>query len=371
MTTLGIDASALLKPNPTGVENYARFLLASMMAEPLAEGERVLLYARGEQPDGFMLPNGWEWKSLPFSMSKGWTHFRLSRELHEHSPDVFFSPAHEIPFATGTSKVVTTIHDVAFAVHPKLYSRLQNIRQRLAVRYAVSKASRIIAVSEVTKSDLAEYFKASAEKISVIHHAPTMTEKPTSEIIEAVLAKHHLEREKYFFYLGRIEDKKNVRVIVEAFNLYKLYKMTSVKLILAGGLSYGGAAIKTLAESSNASKDIVFLGYVDDADAPGLYAGALAFVFPSVAEGFGLPVLEAMSMGTPVLLSDIPVFHEVAGSAAIYVSSSDARAFAEKMKELAESAELRLSLRDRGLAQAEKYTWTETAKKTWIALRSV
>ncbi|MFA5946339.1 MAG: glycosyltransferase family 1 protein [Patescibacteria group bacterium] len=368
---IGIDASALLKPNPTGVENYARFLLASMMAEPLFEGERVLLYARDEKPSGLMLPSGWEWRSLPFSMSKGWTHFRLSRELHEHSPDVFFSPAHEIPLATGTSKVVTTIHDVVFAVHPKLYSRLQNMRQRFAVRYAVSKASRIIAVSEATKGDLVDYFKASADKISVVHHAPTMTEKPASEMIEAVLAKYHLERGKYFFYLGRIEDKKNVRVIVEAFNLYKLYKMTDVKLVLAGSMGYGGEEIKLLAEGSNASKDIVFLGYTQNADVPSLYAGALAFVFPSVAEGFGLPVLEAMSMGTPVLLSDITVFHEVAGSAALYASSSDARAFAEKMKELAESAELRLSLRDRGLAQAEKYTWVETAKKTWEALRSV
>ncbi len=144
----------------------------------------------------------------------------------------------------------------------------------------------------------------------------------------------------------------------------------TTKLILAGGLGYGGEKILDLAKGFGDAKP-VHLGYVPAEQISSLYAGALAFVFPSHDEGFGLPILDAMKLGVPTLVSDIPVFHEIAGSASEYALPSDPTAFALKMKLLAESAELRASLALRGQAQAEKYSWTETARLTWEALRSV
>ncbi len=371
MKTFGIDASAILKANPTGVENYARLLLGEMMKTPLVEGESVVLYARGKKPDSLELPVSWSWKSLPFSFSKGWTHFRLAKELHEQPVDVFFSPAHEVPLATGTAKVVTTVHDVVFAKYPKLYSRVQNFRQRLAVRYAVRAASKLLAVSAATKRDLVELFKASSDNVVVTHLAPTIGTRPSDDQVLEVLNKYSLEKEKYILYVGRIEEKKNVGTLVEAFRQYKesADESDQRRLVLVGGMGFGGGEILDGARGLGSAKP-VHLGYVPAEDIAALYAGALAFVFPSHDEGFGLPILDAMKMGTPTLVSDIPVFHEVAGSAAEYASPKDPTAFALKITDLVGSAELRSSLSLRGLAQAEKYSWKETARLTWEALRS-
>ncbi|MFA5946574.1 MAG: glycosyltransferase family 1 protein [Patescibacteria group bacterium] len=362
MKTIGIDASALLKANPTGVENYARLLLGEMMKTPLQEGESVVLYARGEQPSDLGLPAGWTWKALPFWFPKGWTHFRLAKELFQHPVSVFFSPAHEVPLATGSAKVVTTVHDVVFAKYPKLYSPLQNIRQRAAVKHAVRVASKILTVSANTKRDLMSLFKASEEKIIVTHLASSI--EPRSVETKA--------GEKYFLYIGRIEEKKNVGLLVEAFRQFKelMPAGDTTKLVLVGGIGYGGERILGAAQGFGDAKPL-HLGYVPNEEIPGLYAGAIAFVFPSHDEGFGLPILDAMKMGTPTLVSDIPVFHEVAGSAAEYASPNDATAFAVKMKALVENPALRSSLSLRGMAQAEKYSWTDTARLTWHALRSV
>jgi glycosyltransferase involved in cell wall biosynthesis len=357
---IGIDASALLKPQPTGVEKYARFLLEAMMKEPLQAGESVVLYGRGPAPAWLRLPQGWEWKDLPFSLAKGWTHFRLSRELTEHSPDVFFSPAHEVPLATGKAKVVTTVHDIAFAKNPKLYSVFQNIRQRFAVKYALRAASTILAVSESTKRDLVTVLHASPEKIRVT---------PLG-VVPHTLPQKDFGFGTYFLYVGRIEEKKNVGTLIRAFIELKAKEPGEIKLILAGSLGFGGEAIKKEAEQSAAAHNIRFLGYLPDDDIVGLYRGALAFVFPSLDEGFGLPILEAMTSGVPTLVSDIPVFHEVAGSASEFADPKNASAFADKMGELLRSPELRQALRLRGLAQAEKYSWDKTAALTWAALRS-
>lgn len=373
MKTIGIDASALLKTNPTGVENYARLLLGEMMKEPLQTGESVVLYARGSKPEGLELLAGWSWKSLPFWFSKGWTHFRLSKELFEHPVNVFFSPAHEVPLATGSAKVVTTVHDVAFAKNARLYSVLQNFRQRAAVRHAVRVASKLLAVSAMTMGDLVKYFKADVDKITVTHLAPTVDAPPNETVILEVLKKYSLERGKYFLYVGRIEEKKNVGTLVEAFRRYKesVDQTDQTKLALVGGLGFRGQRIIDAAKTSPYAMDIVITGYVPESDIAALYVGALAFIFPSHDEGFGLPILEAMTLGTPVLLSDIPVFHEVAGSAAEYAAPTDPTAFALKMKALIESPELRTSLISRGLAQIEKYSWVKTAKLTWEVLRNV
>lgn len=361
MKTFGIDASALLKPNPTGVEKYARLLLAQMMKQPLAEGESVILYARDEKPSDLTLPAGWSWKALPFFFPKGWTHLCLAKELFQHPVDVFFSPAHEVPLATGSAKVVTTVHDVVFAKNPKLYSAFQNLRQRAAVRHAVRVASKLLAVSNSTKRDLVSLFDAAEEKIAVTHLAPTVEARPAEP-----------KQGKYFLYIGRIEEKKNVGTLIEAFRRFKesMPVGDATELVLAGGMGYGGEKIIDSAKGLGAAKP-VHLGYVPESDIPGLYAGALAFVFPSHDEGFGLPILDAMKMGAPTLISDIPVFHEVAGSASEYAAPTNSTEFAIKMKTLAESAALRLSLSQRGLAQVEKYSWEETARQTWAALRSV
>jgi glycosyltransferase involved in cell wall biosynthesis len=363
MKTIGIDASALLKANPTGVENYARLLLGEMMKSSLLEGESVILYARDEKPSNLGLPAGWTWKALPFWFPKGWTHLRLAKELFEHPVSVFFSPAHEVPLSTGSAKVVTTVHDVVFEKYPKLYSPFQNFRQRAAVRHAVRVASKILAVSASTKRDLVALFKASEEKIVVTHLAPSVDSR--SEGVS--------ERGKYFLYIGRIEEKKNVGTLVEAFRRFKesMPAGDATKLVIVGSVGFGGAKIVESAKNSPVTKDIELPGYVPVGDIPGLYAGAIAFVFPSHDEGFGLPILDAMKLGTPTLVSDISVFHEVAGSAAEYASPTDSNAFALKMKALVESPALRSSLSLRGMAQAEKYSWGETARLTWEALRSV
>lgn len=373
MPTYGIDAHLLLRKETTGVPRYARQLLLFMMQAPLLEGEKVILYAHAAKPDDFTLAPGWTWKVISWPFARGWTHGGLSYELIRHPVDVVFVPGHEVPtfFNKKKTRMVTTIHDVAFRRVPESYSRDARFRQEWAVRGAVKKATRLISVSESTKRDLVELYGAPIEKIAVTPLAVNVSDyNMAEETRREVLQRYRLSPGKYFFFVGRLEEKKNVAVLVEAFAELKrkLGIGHPLELILAGTPGYGSEQILRAIATATGVRTI---GYVSDVDAVALMCGALAVCFPSKYEGFGLPILEAFAAEVPVIASDIPSSREVAGEAALFVPVENIPAWTSAMEQCLLTADMRTSLVAKGKIQLQKYSWEATASATWAALRNL
>ena len=371
MIVYGIDGNALLRERPTGVERYVHNLLQAMMRQPLGADEQVVLYAAGPQPQSLALPQGWRWKELKYFLPKGWTHVRLSAELLLSPPDVFFCPAHEIPLLHRKCKIVTTVHDVVFRDVPTAYSPKLLRRQEWAVKRMVKQAETILTVSEATKQALIHHYKADEESVFPTLLAPTASvEKPTSA--EEVLRKYSLTTGQYVLFVGRIETKKNPVSLVRAFlELKRRYGQGHpLILVMAGGMGYGGEEALRLAKSSAFAHDIRWLGYVPDQDVPELMRNALTFVFPSLGEGFGIPVLEAMSYGAPVITSDIPPMREVAAEAALFVPPLDVAHLTAAIERFMLEPQTVEEYRARGRERVSAFSWDTTAKATWDALRN-
>ena len=369
MKIYGIDAHLLLRQNATGVPRYAWFLLREMMKMPLADDERVVLYGHLPKPAELDLANGWSWKVLRWPLSRGWTHGRLSLEMILRPPTVLFVPGHEVPMLTRKSlAVVTTIHDVAFRVHRDVYDRAALHRQDLAVRRAISRAQILLTPSEATKADLALYYHVAADRVVVTLLAPTMPISSKDSV--EVLRKLQINKGQFVLSMSRLEKKKNTVLLIRAFAMLKrkFGAGSSLVLVLAGTFGFGEEEILRVIREENVADAVRLPGYVSDDDASMLLSNALCFAFPSVAEGFGIPVLEAMEHGTPVIASNIPVMREVCGSSAILVSPNDVSALAAAIESMMNAA-TRDEYINKGLENVKRFSWESTAQETWKALR--
>ncbi|MEK7632747.1 MAG: glycosyltransferase family 1 protein [Patescibacteria group bacterium] len=370
MKTYGIDAHLLLRENATGVPRYAWFLLREMMKASLADDERVVLYGHLPKPKALDLVPGWSWKVLSWPIPRGWTHGRLSLEMMISPPTVLFVPGHEVPmFFRKSTNVVTTLHDVAFAMNSQVYDPASRQRQEFAVQNAIRRAKILLTPSNATKADLESHYHVASDRIVVTPLAPT-TSKLTGDATE-LLRKLQITSGQYILSISRLEKKKNTVLLIRAFAaLKRKYGAGSpYVLVLAGSFGYGEQEIRRAIEEEKIADSVRLPGYISDDDASKLFAHAMCFAFPSVAEGFGIPVLEAMEHGAPVVASNIAVMREVCGQAAILVSPNDVAALSSAI-DLTIDAETREEYRSRGFVQVQKFSWETTAAETWKALRS-
>lgn len=363
---IAIDASPAAKRPRTGTELYTLQLILSL-AE-LDTKNDYTLFLNDRVPQEFaLLPATFRPRPIPQRWL--WAQTRLSRELRRHSPDVFFTPANIIPFL-HPPRCVTTVHDVAFYYFPECYSPFVRWYLHLTTRFALHHASKVITVSEATKDDLLQIYHAEPSRIEVIHSGgPTPGERsPSPDEIAATLGRYGIVR-PYLLYLGRLEGKKNVARIVEAFFDLK-EKGIPHQLVLGGGPGVGFSEIKRLIASSAYGQDIVLTGYVGR-EKEALYAGADVFVFPSLYEGFGFPILEAARHGTPVVTSCSSSLPEVAGQAALLVDAFAVGQIAEAILKLIHDQELRAQLVQRGYERLRHFDWAHTAAQVLKLLEEV
>lgn len=370
--TYGIDAHLLLRERLDGVPRYAWNVLEAMMRMPLHEGERVVLYAHNNKPEGLVLPEHWTWNVLKWPISRGWTHGRLSLEMLLHPPSVLFIPGHEIPlFVRGSTRVVTTVHDIAFRTVPDVYEAPQIRRQTLAVARALSRAAVILSPSEATRQDLVREYAFPSDRIVVTPLAPTLPVAVGDA--QEVLRKYRVTESKYIIAVSRLEKKKNTLLLVRAFGLLKrkLGHGHPLTLVLAGAFGFGEQDIRRAIVEEGLEADVRLPGYVNDHDLSPLLSHALCYAFPSRAEGFGIGILEAMNHHVPVVASAIPSSKEVAGDAAILVSENDVQAFARVLESLVHNTQLRSQYIALGSERVKQFSWDLCAQKTWEALRSL
>jgi glycosyltransferase involved in cell wall biosynthesis len=363
---IAIDASPAAKRPRTGTEFYTLHLILAL-ADLNTRNEYTLLL-NDEVPEEFSdLPASFRTQRIPQRWL--WAQTRLPRELRRSRADVFFAPANIIPFL-HPPKCVTTIHDVAFHHFPECYTAFVRWYLELTTRFALCRAAKVIVVSQATKDDLVRIYNAEPSHIEVIHSgAPPSRERPISpDEIGSTLRRYGITR-PYLLYLGRLEEKKNVARIVEAFQKLKEQGIPH-RLVLGGTPGVGFRRIKRLIEASSFVQDIVLAGYVDD-EKEQLYAGAAVFIFPSLYEGFGFPILEAARHGTPVVTSRCSSLPEVAGEAALLVDPIDVDEIAEAVSRLIHDQHLRDQLVERGYERLSEFDWGDTAAKVLGALEEV
>src|SRR5438132_2160831 len=296
----------------------------------------------------------------------------LSRELRRHPVDVLHVQYTAPPFAP--CPVVATIHDLAFEHLPETFNRRSWMQLRLTVRRTARKAAHIITVSDYSRDDIVATYGIAPERITVTpeaappHFAPVENETKLKEIRES----YGIERD-YILSLGSIQPRKNLVRLIEAYLCLRRIRRDSKlpQLVLAGKRGWLDSETFHAADREGCGRDILFTGFVSERDLPALYSGAISFVYPSFFEGFGLPVVEAMQCGVPVIAGNQTSLPEVVGEAGLLFDPFDTRALIEAMARVIGDSELRKTLRGKGLERAKVFNWKTTAQLTLRAYQRV
>ena len=286
------------------------------------------------------------------------------RAIREDNLDVFWSAMY-IPRRALPSHVagVLTVHDLEWRLYPQTMSRRTYYAHRLLVWPSVLQADRIVAVSDATAQDLERLSSVRRSRIEVIHHGVDPAYKPqdAGKAAEYVAARYGVSND-YALAVGTVQPRKNLATLVEAWRLLRGRPCAHAQLVVAGARGWKNTQLdETISRLGLTGDEIRFLGIVPEEDLPVLYSGSSVFVFPSLYEGFGLPLVEAMACGIPVVASNTSSVPEVVGDAALLVSPTNPEAFAEAILRLRSDDNLRNALIDKGLRRASGFGWGKSA----------
>ncbi len=393
---IGIDASRANRKFKSGTEWYSYNLI--MELAKLDSANQFVLYSDQPLVGGLKelvrRQQNFRSKILNWPLSNFWTQIRLSYEMLAHQPDALFVPAHVLPLV-HPKKSLVTIHDVGFERQAELYSTdqigpaaglkakiinflvkiftLGKFRSNIldyhswSTKYALKQARAIIAVSNFTKQELIKIYGASEEKIKVIHNSyNAKLYRPIADknLLNQALTKYGLVF-PYIFYAGRLEKKKNTARLIEAFaRMKQKFPELKHKLVLTGFAGLGYDEIKYVIEEFDLENEVIITGWIPEADLPFIYQGAALFIFPSLYEGFGIPLLEAMACGVPVAAANTSSIPEVAKAAAVYFDPKSKNAMAEKMAEILNDRKLADELIQRGYERVKDFSLEKCARET-------
>jgi len=336
----------------SGIQEADPRLPVRLLADP-----RNTLWWR--PPQWALIPAPWS----PFSLSQHW---KLKPALRRNGITLYHSTYYPAPCFQDIPTVWTCC-DLIPLIFPRFFPRWQRTVFRIAHRVLVERCRHILAISASTRSDLLRFFPVRPEKISVIPLGvdPRFVPRGRDEI-QGMRRRIGLP-EKYVLYVGINKPHKNLVTLLKAWRDFRQEARPpgdDVRLVLAGPWDERYPEAKAYAARGGLQGEVLFVGPVEEDLLPSVYSGALAFVFPSLYEGFGLPVLEAMACGTPVLCAHTSGLPEVCGDAALYFDPRQSRTLAEGLRRVLEDAALREDLRSRGLSRASAFSWARTARET-------
>lgn len=303
---------------------------------------------------------------IPYSVYRRiWRHIPIPYDkMFDEKMDVYHFLNYIVP-PVANGKVVLNIYDMVYKRFPETMHDRTRKNLEMNLSNLSSRVDRIVTISEFSKNEILNYIDFDSNKIDIIypgvdHHE--LRRKIDDESLNSIKHKYGISK-SYFIYIGTIEPRKNVETILNAFNELIVSRGKEFQLVLVGmkGWKYE-SVMKMIHEKFNES-DIIMTGYVDERTKISLLKGALGFVFPSYYEGFGLPVIEALAASTPTIVSNIPVFHEIAGESVLYTKTDDFNELKHQMEKLIDSSDLRKELAEKGIVQVEEYTWENAAQK--------
>jgi glycosyltransferase involved in cell wall biosynthesis len=356
---IGFDAKRLFFNN-TGLGVYSRTLIQNL-ASNFPENEYILFAAKASKSPYFQLFQDLP-KVGPKHVSILWRSFGISKSIeHEHC-DIYHGLSHELPIGIARARVkkVVTIHDLIFLKYPSMYSWWDRKIYWQKWKYSCSVADKIIAVSEHTKADVIKYFNVPDDKISVI--PPICNINFFQDTIKTEHDDNYLNLpEHYFLYVGAINERKNLLGITKALAL--IHPSERPHLIVVGSGSDYEKKVKYYVKQINLTPWISFYAHVPNENLTKLYRNAIALVYPSFYEGFGIPIVEALATRTPVITSKISSMPEAAGPGAIYVDPSSPESISDAMIKCLKDQELCASLGENGSRYIQKFSGKIVAQK--------
>lgn len=355
---IGIDGSDLAAERFEGPSVYAGELLPRLTRVLRERGHRTATYVPGPLRDATVTGDVHAIPGRPF-----WTQRVFAVRLRRDKPDVLFMPIQMLPlFRPQNTKTVAVIHDLEFLHYPETYTLANRMLLRVFTRHAVRNATQLIAVSQYTKDDVVRTYGRSPSDITVVHHGVAREHFQKFEEREEVRRRYQLP-ERYILFVGAIQPRKNITGLVTAFEELKRSEPT-VHLVVVGGGTWKAAPILARIEASPVRDSMHLLRRVPRSELSAIYQMASVFILPSFSEGFGMPVLEAMASGTPVIASNTSTLPEVAGDAALLVPPSKPSVIAEAMLRILRDASLRQDLIAKGRARASHFSWDRAAEHT-------
>ena len=364
--TYGLDRPHL------GISRTVLDLGKSLAERPDCEPVFITPYARGPfaaAPGAVRLPAA---RLLPALMTLG--ALAVPAIAHRRRLPLIHDPAGVSPFLlgrwAGDYKRVVTLHDAIAFRYPDGYSRLNNFLHRRYIPATLAGVDAVITVSASARDDLVRFLRLPSEKVFVVPMAANPTFRPQPPTAALPVAARYGAQPPYVLYVGAVEARKDLPTLLRAFARLRA-AFPRLTLVVAGRVRFKATDVTQTLAALDIASAVRFTGFVPDEDLPALYGAAAAFCFPSLYEGFGLPVLESMACGTPVVCTRASSLPEVAGGAALLFEPRDDAALAEHLARILSDPSLAEDLRRRGLARAATFSWARTAEATRAVYRHV
>lgn len=368
--TIGVDGNEANNETRVGIGSYAYFVI-SEMARALGEAKLKVYLKKKPLPD---MPRNEGVSYDTFGPSRLWTQFALPLKLlHDRGKiNVFFSPSHYSPRFSPVP-VAISVMDLSYLHFPETFAKKDLLQLKAWTKYSVKKARAIFTISDASRNDIIKEYGVSKDSVFVtypgVRAIPVL--KPVVYSGKMLKEKYNIG-DKYFLFVGTLQPRKNIVRLIEAFSkLRQKSGENDLQLVIVGKKGWLYDEILAAPEKYDVAKSVVFVDFVPDEDLPSLYKNAICFVLPSLYEGFGLPVLEAMDNDCAVITSDVSSLPEAGGSAALYVNPTDTEDIYKKMRLILEDTSLRKKLIEKGKEQVKKFSWEKTARQTLDVLQKI
>lgn len=358
---IGVDGNEANVEKQVGVSVYTRNHLAYFQKKAEATLQfRVFLKDRPSPK----LPKENEWyRYVVIPGSFMWLNTSLPIYLGiKRDIDVFFAPAHYTPFLCP-APIVVTIHDLSFFYFPEEFLKKDLYTLTRWTKRSVQKARAVICVSETTKKDVLKFYQVAGEQIHVVYNGFETHGSKKTQRASSVIKRYRLKNKEYVLYVGTVQPRKNIGVLIDAFDLVRS-AYPALKLVIAGKKGWLYDDIMQKVAASRHAKNITLTGFVEDEDLRALYQHAFCLVHPSLYEGFGLPLLEAMFYRCPVISSFASSLPEVGSDACLYFDPKDTADLAEKTITLLKEPDLRKELIRKGSQRVRSFSWTTSSEQT-------
>lgn len=352
-------------PNRVGSSLYCYQLLVNL--EKIDKKNTYEIYLpQSPTSDMPKVTENWKYKVIP--TRKMWTLTSLSFELlkNRSSLDVFFTPTHYLPLF-APKKSIVSILDVSYILFPNLFKKRDLIQLRKWTNFSAKKSMKILTISQSSKNDIIKEYRVGPNKVEVIYPGINTDLASNKDLSMEDLEKSFGIKNKFILFVGTLQPRKNIERLIEAFSKLE----TDVNLVIVGRRGWQYEEILNAPQKYNVKDRVLFLQNVGDEQLPSLYKNAQFFILPSLYEGFGIPVLEAMNYGCPVIVSNVSSLPEVGGDAALYVDPSSSEDITKKMQKLLDDGNLRKDLIQKGKKQVEKFSWEKSARETLAVLEEV
>ncbi len=296
-----------------------------------------------------------------------WFEFGVTKALEKHKADVFLSTDGFLSLKTKVPTLLV-IHDLAHVHFPNQVKFSEQQYYNFFMPKFAKRANRIATVSEYSKMDIHQQYQIPLDAIDVVYNGVRKSFQPLDESTKTTIKAKYSKGQAYFFYIGAVHPRKNIHRVITAFDQFKQSTNAPTKLLIAGRFAWQTGVVKDAYDQATFKADIEFLNYVTDEEVPLLMGSALGFVYVSLFEGFGIPLLEAMNCEVPIITANVSSMPEVVGDAAITVSPESIKAIQQAMVEIYSAPEKRNTLINFGKQQREQFSWDQTASKLMKSL---